>query len=266
MYDRDKILHRLRTNIFGQTLFCLEEIDSTSKYAMQLARDGAPEGTVVCAAYQTMGRGRLNRMWLSKAGQNLLMSIILRPRQEIAAVQKITLAAVNILHDALYDFCKRHGHLELSLSVKWPNDLLADGKKMAGILAESILRDKNIEALVLGFGINLNSRLEDMPPEIQNMATSVVEETNKTVDIERFLPHFLNYFEERYCRLERTDYAHVAENWKKNCPQIGKPIIIRDGNSKTEGIFHDINDNGYLVYKLADGSLNELISGEIEQV
>ena len=263
MPDRKKIMRRLKTTLFGRNLFLLDEIDSTNKYAMKLAREGAPEGTVVFTAYQTAGRGRMNRSWLSSRGENLLTSVILRPKQNIETIQRISLAVAVILLEATQSYLKKYGFPQLDLHLKWPNDLLVGEKKLAGILTESILRESTVEAVITGIGMNLNFRREKMPEEIRHIATSIRMETGKHVDVDRFFTHLLYHFEQAYLKLERNGYAEVVEKWKKYNHQSGREIIVRIGDTVERGRFMDVNNAGHLLYRDDKGRIHEIVSAEI---
>ncbi len=263
MLDRKKIMHRLKTTLFGRNLFLLDEIDSTNKYAMKLAKEGAPEGTVVFTAYQTAGRGRLNRSWFSSRGENLLISLILRPKQNIETIQRISLAVAVILLEATHSYLKKYGYPQLDLRLKWPNDLLVGDKKLAGILTESILRENSLEAVIVGIGLNLNFRAEKMPQEIRHTATSIRIETGKHVDVDRFFTHLLYHFEQAYLKLERNGYADVVDKWKAYNRQEGQDIIIRIGETDEHGRFVDVNSSGHLLYQDDKGRMHEIVSAEI---
>ncbi|MBD3226465.1 MAG: biotin--[acetyl-CoA-carboxylase] ligase [Caldithrix sp.] len=263
----DQIKQKLQTNIFGDKLFYYEEVDSTNARTLQLAREGAPEGTVVLTDFQKKGKGRLNRTWFAPKGENLLVSVLLRPEQEITAVQKITLAMANIVLEVLDKHLKsesktREAH---TISLKWPNDVLIDHKKVAGILSESILKEKHIEALVIGFGINLNTPVKQMPDEIKATTISLIDILGKPVNRERFLCELLLLLEKHYTSLERSNYKNVVKQWKKHCPDIGQKIIITTPGGQETGTFQDINKFGYLVYQTDDGIRKELNAGEIRK-
>ncbi|MGD9488889.1 MAG: biotin--[acetyl-CoA-carboxylase] ligase [Calditrichaceae bacterium] len=263
MLDADRIKKNLTTGIVGENFVFLDKTESTNRYALKLAKEGAPDGTVVCTGYQTGGKGRFDRQWFANPGENMLLSIVVRPEMLIDSVQKITLASAVILIEAIQSYLKSHKISVPDIEVKWPNDLLVQGKKLAGILAESVLRDKKVETLVIGFGLNINSTLEKMPVEIRNMATSLIENTKKTIQIEDFISHFLNLFEKRYLELERTNYNHVVSEWKRHCKQFGHTIKIKTLDGTTESVFHDIDENGLLIYRLKNGKYKTLHSGEI---
>jgi BirA family transcriptional regulator, biotin operon repressor / biotin---[acetyl-CoA-carboxylase] ligase len=264
--DLDKIKRHLKTSLFGKNIYFFDELDSTNSYAMKLAREGAPEGTIVLTDFQKAGKGRLDRQWYAKKGENLLVSLLLRPELEVDAVQKITLATATILIASIRQFLKNRHYKISGLEVKWPNDLLLHGKKLGGILAESKLHDKKIEALVLGIGMNINTPVSAMPAEIRNHATSLIEIVDKPLSVESFLSLFLKHFEERYEKYERTNYAGVVKEWKKYCQQIGKPILIHAPDAEERGHFHDVDSNGYLIYRDKEGKLHRLITGEIEKI
>lgn len=255
---------KLKTSIFGQNMFYFSETESTNDYCLKLARDGAPEGTVVVADYQKQGKGRLNRSWFSAKGENLLVSILLRPQQDIESLQKITLASASILIDTFLIYLKKHKLDKIKFNVKWPNDILVGNEKIAGILAESILQEKHINALVVGFGINLNARSDTMPTEIRKRATSLAETIGQPVNIEDFFAELMYHLERSYVRLERSDYNSVVSTWKKQCRQIGKPIIVSTIDGDEEAVFHDVNEDGHLLYKRENGEIAELIAGEIK--
>lgn len=263
--DCAEIKAHLRTSIFGQNLICLDEIDSTNSYVLKMAREGEPEGLVVCAEFQSAGKGRLNRKWLANAGENLLFSMLVRPEREVDDVQKITLAAATVLVENIRDFLHRR-HLQARINVKWPNDVLLNDRKVCGILAESVLRDKKIEALALGFGINVNTPVAQMPAELHETAASLIGVTKKPINREKFLIGFLSRFEKAYVRLERTNYDDVVADWKKNCNQFGSRIIVSTPDREEEVIFEDVSESGYLLYRTKSGKVNALVAGEIKKV
>ncbi len=263
MLDCDKVRADLRTSIFGRTLYCFQVIDSTNAYLLTLARDGAPEGTVVQADFQTAGHGRQQRKWFSAPGQNLLFSILLKPELEIDYSKKIMLATAIILANTIENYLQTHQLDPVQISFKWPNDLLVNGKKLSGILAESILRDKKIEAMVLGIGINLNEPVEKMPSEIRDIATSLRSITGQPINREEFLCLFMQEFEKNYERFERNFYDRVVDEWKERCDQFGQKVTIRTPFGEEIGIIKDVNESGYLVYEDQKGVLKALIAGEI---
>ncbi len=265
MLGCDKVRVNLQTSIFGRTLYCFQVIDSTNAYLLSLARDGAAEGTVVQADFQTAGRGRKERKWFSAPGKNLLFSILLKPELEIDYSKKIVLAVAIILAETIKQYLNAHNIEPIDISFKWPNDLMVNGRKLSGILAESILRDKKIVAMVIGIGINLNEAQEDMDPEIRDTATSLYQLTGQIIDREEFLTIFLRQFEKDYERFERNFYHQVVDEWKAHCEQIGKKVLISTPFGEEEGVVKDINESGYLIYEDRKGVEKALIAGEIKK-
>lgn len=266
MLNKDRLNEKLNTNLFGKHMFCLEEIDSTNNEILKLAREGAPEGTVVCADYQTAGRGRRGRKWLAAPGQNLLFSLLLRPVREVDMSQKITLAAAVILAGAIEKYLTNYHNIEVNIRLKWPNDLLVKGKKVSGILAESILREKKIEALALGFGINVNTPAEAQPDKLKHSALSLTDLVKAPLDRESLLAEILNFAEKSYLVLERSNYKKVVPDWKKRCDQFGQRVRINIAGDIFDAQINDINHQGRLIYQTDDGQKHELIAGDVEKV
>ena len=255
----------LLTNpLFGNQVICLDTVDSTNTYILKLAQDGAPEGTVVTAEYQTSGRGRMDRKWFSEREKNLLFSLLLRPELSIDYVQKITLAVGYYLAESIEAYFKDHDLGPIRIDLKWPNDLLVDGKKVAGILVESILRDKKITALAIGCGVNVNAPLEELPQKVRHNAVSLKELGGKELDREKLMAEFLNRFAEAYERLERTYYHNVVKMWKTRCKQFNQEVLIHTPDGEERAVFMDVNEDGYLIYKNSYGKLKRLVSGEVK--
>ncbi|NOX88011.1 MAG: biotin--[acetyl-CoA-carboxylase] ligase [Calditrichaeota bacterium] len=265
MLNCDKVRGSLNTSIFGRSLYCFQVIDSTNSYLLTLAREGAPEGTVVQAEYQTSGRGRKERKWHAAPCKNLLFSILVRPEIEIDFSQKITLATAIVLAETIDRYLKDSGVAPVDITFKWPNDLLVGGLKLSGILAESILREKKILALVLGVGINLNETKDQFDPALKNQATSLIQLTGQTINREKFLCMFLEQFEKDYERFERNLYREVVHEWKQRFTQIGKKVLVSTPFGDEEGIIRDVDESGYLVYEDKVGRLRSLVTGEIKK-
>jgi len=124
----------------------------------------------------------------------MIISIILRPKTEVVFVQRITLATALILKDYINSFVKMTGLDSIKINVKWPNDLLVNGKKIAGILAQSILREKEVETLIIGIGLNINEKQSSFPRELQDQVSSLISETGKPINLDRFIAGFISFF------------------------------------------------------------------------
>jgi len=266
MLDIEQIKKSQKTSIFGKYIYYFPEIDSTNNYAQRLAQEGAPEGTIVITDFQTMGKGRLDRTWESSKDLNILMSVILRPKLKIEQVVKITLATTEILIVSLEKFLTRLKEANLNFSVKWPNDVLANGKKIAGILTESTLREKDIIYIIVGIGLNVNQEISDLSQNLRKGATSLFAETNQTFHRETLISEIITEFEKQYFHLERTNYNQVLHNWKNRCEHLGKEIEIETHVAVEKGKFQDITENGIILYTPEKDVEKELIASTIKSV
>jgi len=266
MIDLKKIKKQQKSSIFGKYTYFLPEIDSTNAYAKRLALGGAPEGTVVLTDFQSEGKGRLNHIWESSRDVNILISLILRPRLNIDQVLKLTLASAVIIINSLKKNLKRSRTNKLDFNVKWPNDILANGKKIGGVLMESTLREKEVLFVLIGIGLNINQEITKLSADIHDTATSLYAETGKIFEREKIIADLLYHFEREYFKMERTNYNNVIRDWKKYCTHIGKKISIESHAGKETGVFHDINQKGLLLYRTDTGQDKELITGSIKHI
>jgi BirA family biotin operon repressor/biotin-[acetyl-CoA-carboxylase] ligase len=266
MLDLNRIKKLQKSSIFGKYNYYLPEIDSTNAYAKRLAIGGAPEGTVVMTDYQTEGKGRLGHFWESSRDVNILLSLILRPRLNIDHAIKITLATAVIIISALKKSLKNTSSGKIDFTVKWPNDILANGKKVGGILMESMLREKEVLFVVVGIGLNINQDPAHFSKEVQKTATSLFAETGLNLERERIIAGFLSTFEKEYFHLERTNYNQVIRNWKRHCTHLGQEIVIETHTGKESGTFLDVNQRGILLYRSGSGEEKELVTGSIKHV
>ncbi len=266
MIDIARIKKQQKTSIFGKYIYHLPEIDSTNSYAQGLAQGGAPEGTVVLADFQTEGKGRQNHIWESTRESNILMSLILRPRLRIDKVLKITLATADILISSLEKVLDRTSYTKPVFTVKWPNDILANGKKIGGVLTESSLREKEVVFVIVGIGLNINQDLSELSTDTRGIATSLLHEVNEYFERESIIAEIIHEFEKKYFNIERTDYSGVIEKWKKRCTCEGREIEIETHAGIERGQYLDINDNGALIYRSENGVEKELVSGSIKYI
>jgi BirA family biotin operon repressor/biotin-[acetyl-CoA-carboxylase] ligase len=266
MLDIEQIKKSQKTTIFGKYIYFFPEIDSTNNYAQRLAQEGAPEGTVVLCDHQTEGKGRHDRIWESSKDSNILMSVILRPKLKIEQVVRITLATSEIIICSLDKFLSKLKIGNIKFSVKWPNDVLANGKKIAGILTESNLREKDIVYIIIGIGLNVNQDISELSNSLRVNTTSLFLETNQKFVREILISEILTEFEKQFFNLERTNYDQVLENWKNRCDHIGKDIEIETHVSVEKGKFKDVTEKGILLYIPEEDLEKELIAGTIKSV
>lgn len=238
----------MTTPVAAPALVRLGRVDSTQTVAFALAADGAADRTVVVAQAQTAGRGRHGRLWLDEPGASLLTSIILRPRLEPARLPTLSLAAGVAVVEAL----ERVTGLKPRL--KWPNDVLVDGRKLAGILLES--RISSSPLVVLGIGVNLAQRV--FPADLAERATSVRLATGRRVDADALLTALLESLDAWRTRLETEGWAPIRERWRALTETLGRRVSI-DG---VEGVAVDVDEDGALI--VAEGDVRRrVVAGEV---
>ncbi len=232
-----------------------DEVDSTNRLAIELAREGAPEGTAVVAERQTAGRGRLGRTWESPARLNLYLSVILRPELSPVEVPRLTLAAAVAVADAIA------ATTGLRPEIKWPNDVLLGGRKACGILTELEAEAERVRFVVVGIGVNLNALPDDFPPELRAKATSLAMEIGRPVDRAAFAGALLGALDEVYGEMLRGGFAAVRERYEAWHGLPGRVVSV-EGGPRLEGVVRGIDDEGALLVETADG-VRRVLSGEV---
>ena len=257
-----EISEELKTKVLGRNIIYLDKIDSTNNYAKRIALEGCEEGTLVVADYQTNGRGRLGRGWSSPNKKGIWMSLVLRPNIPFEEVQMITLAASVAVVQALYDIA------QIKAGIKWPNDIIINGKKVCGILVEMNMEIESINFLVLGIGVNVNQQKEDFPEELLDKATSL-KMYLETLGMQKILKRseliaaILLKFEEIYDKVKCGDFEYVISEWRKYSVTLGKEVSIIYKNQQFRGVAQDITKDGKLIVKCEDGTVKEVFSGEV---
>jgi BirA family biotin operon repressor/biotin-[acetyl-CoA-carboxylase] ligase len=227
-----------------------EELDSTNVLAMHLAREGAPEGLVVVADHQTSGRGRLGRTWEAPPGSSLLVSILFRPGPMLPPERgHLLTAAVGLAAAAA---CESLTGVPPDL--KWPNDLLVGGRKLAGILAESDLSGGQLAAVVVGLGLNVSSA----PPGFE--AISLAEAAHGAVapDPGALLDAVLHEIDQRY-----PDFEQIADEFRRRCETLGRRVKVELGHETLVGTAVDLSDEGHLGVEDSEGRLRWIAAGDV---
>jgi len=228
----------------------LGRVASTQTIALALAAEGAPDGTAVIADSQAAGRGRRGRAWVDEPGASLLASIVMRPRLEPARLPGLSLTAAVAVADAL---TRTAG---VTPRLKWPNDVLVGGRKLAGILLETRLSGDQATT-ILGVGVNLSQRV--FPPELVAKATSVWLVSGRLVDRDSLLTALLDALGEWRRRLERQGFAPIRKRWRALADTLGRTVTV-DGIS---GVAVDVDADGALVVADADGRRRRVVAGEV---
>ncbi|MFR8713128.1 biotin--[acetyl-CoA-carboxylase] ligase [Anaerotignum lactatifermentans] len=256
MYNKRELEQGLKTKTMGQTIYFYEETDTTNNRARELALEGAPEGTLVVAEKQTAGRGRRGKVWESPLGTGIWMSLVLRPQIAPAEASVLTLLCGLATAEAI------EAETGLSAGIKWPNDILINGKKAVGILTEMDCEMSEVHFVIPGIGINVNTA--SFPPEIAEIATSLYLECGKTVSRRRLVHKVLERLEEHYETFLRTgSFAAMLEDYRKRCITLGKEVHVL-GREPFFAEALDITPEGELLVRRADNGKEEVVfSGEV---
>jgi len=236
-----------------------DTLESTSHVARQMARGGAPAGTLVVADGQSGGHGRKGRPWFSPPGMNLYFSAVLRPTDlDPQHIPLITLMAGVALCRGLQPLLGGR-----RATLKWPNDVLIDSNKVAGVLTEMSTTGRRVDYAILGVGINVNQPVEMWPPDLQAKATSLYAATGEIRPRAHILFQVLSHLGAGYARLQRGERAECIAAWKRVASTLGHPVHIRCGAEELTGIARDIDAAGALVIEQSDGTWHTVSAGEL---
>jgi BirA family biotin operon repressor/biotin-[acetyl-CoA-carboxylase] ligase len=262
MLDVYNIKRHLRTKKIGRQIYYYEEVDSTNIMGHQLARAGAPEGSLLLAEYQTAGKGRLGRHWFAKKGENLLMSIILRPEIDINKLHLMTFLASIVIIKSLQFYLNHFDLPGVDFRVKWPNDVLVRGKKIAGVLSECKSTRKKADYVIVGMGINLNQVFQYQDSDLGLTATSLRMESKHRINRENFLTILLTQFDDYYLNTSSEKYETVLTDWREYWDGRYSQVKIDNGHTYHIGFVEDISTDGTLLLKSESGSMTKISSGE----
>jgi BirA family transcriptional regulator, biotin operon repressor / biotin---[acetyl-CoA-carboxylase] ligase len=254
----DEIRLGLKTSFIGQSIHYEDVVDSTQKIAYRLAYEQALDGTVVVAEEQTAGRGRMERKWHSPRYTGIWMSIILRPKIPLAKAPQLTLIAAVAVVQAIEELT------ELSPQIKWPNDILVQGKKLTGILTELQAEADQINSVIIGMGINVNQKREDFPADLQELATSLSIEQGQPISRSAMIRSVLTHLEKLYLLYLEKGFYPIKLLWEGYAISIGKTIRARTLTNVVEGIALGITDDGVLKLKDIEGNIHLIYSADIE--
>jgi BirA family biotin operon repressor/biotin-[acetyl-CoA-carboxylase] ligase len=252
MLHAPELLQRLDGLRLGRPLYLFQEIGSTNDYAKRLAEGGAPAGALVLAEAQTHGRGRAGRDWLTPPGSALALSLILRPAlPAVQAARLVMLAGVA----ACAALAQAAG---LRAALKWPNDVLISGKKVAGILVETALRGETLDYAVLGLGLNV--RWSPAPEQVDFPATHVEAEAGRAVERERLLYALLAQLDAHYPALLS---GAIFEDWRARLTMLDTPIELRTEAETLAGRAEGVTPEGALIFRAASGEVREVLAGDV---
>lgn len=250
----------LDTNLVGRQIHCETEINSTNQLAQQLAAQGAPEGLVVLAEAQLAGRGRMGRRWESPAGINVYCSILLKPQIPPRQAPQLTFLSAVATAEALKDL---YG---IDARVKWPNDILVGGRKIAGLLNELSAETEQIHALVLGIGINVNMTAAQFPDELRYPATSVLIETGDLHPRLALVRLLLQKIDDLYTEFLAEGFAPLRRRWESLFDLLDRQVEVDLGKRCISGVVGGLESDGALKIFLPDGSIERVMAGDVRPI
>jgi BirA family biotin operon repressor/biotin-[acetyl-CoA-carboxylase] ligase len=243
--------------VIGRDIRVFEETTSTNDVIEKLARDRVREGVVVFAESQSKGRGRLGRKWISPPRKGLWFSVLLRPALRPAAATQLTIAAATALFRAI------QAQTGLPPQIKWPNDILIRGKKVAGILTELNAELDRVNYVILGIGVNVNTNAAEFPAEFRKLVSSLRIETGHRQNRAELAVNILRELDRDYGRITAGKFEALADEWEKNCSTLGQRVVIRAGDRKIEGRAESLDADGALLLRTQHGHLERIVGGDV---
>lgn len=253
----EEIHPHLETEQFGRQIRYVDSTPSTQNIAHQWAKEGAPEGAVVIAEEQVQGRGRMGKAWHSPPRTGIWMSLILRPPILLAEASQLTLLASVGIQEAI---SKETG---LSAKIKWPNDILVQGKKVCGILTEIRGEHDQVHYVIVGIGMNVNTEAKDFPEELKNVGTSLAIETGRKVHRAFLVATILKELEQTYFHYLQEGFSPIRRKWEQIAGMLGHVVTARSMQSTITGLAEHINEQGALLIRTSSGIV-PVYSAEIE--
>lgn len=248
----------LTTKAYGKRIDYIETCASTQFIAHDEAQNGAPDGTVIISEEQTSGKGRMSRPWESTLHKGIWMSVITRPALTPQQAPQMTLVAAVAVTRAI------HAVTGLDPHIKWPNDILLNGKKVTGILTELQADPDRVKAIILGIGINVNQTEDDFPDELKPIATSLQIANGKPVNRAELIAKTLHYLEMYTEMYESNGFGPIKLLWESFSDTTGRRIRAVMLNETIEGVATGITEEGMLELKLNDGTIRGIYSADIE--
>jgi BirA family biotin operon repressor/biotin-[acetyl-CoA-carboxylase] ligase len=251
-----EISNGLATKLMARKIYAYKSVQSTNAIANQLALSGEPEGTLVIAEHQTRGRGRRGRKWYSPEELGIYCSVILKPQIHPTLAPGISLITAVALADSILLYG------DLDVRIKWPNDVLISGKKVAGILTELSAEIDRIKYVITGVGVNINHRRRDFPENLKTTAYSLRLALNKIISRTEFVQNFLRNFEKEYEKFKKYGLSKSRKPILKYSSLINTGIRLRIGRKTISGNVIDIDESGRLVVE-SEGITRVFNAGEV---
>lgn len=255
LLSKQSIRAGLRASSVGHELVFLPEVGSTNEVARRLGQEGAAEGTVVVADYQSGGRGRLGRRWEAPPGTSLLLSLLFRPPLAPAQMQRLTMACGLAVADAI------GSQTGLEVGLKWPNDVVLGDQKVGGILTELEVQGSAVAFAVVGIGLNVNLDPDALGKDLLVQATSLSQALGRPVPRLPLLLALLEAAEARYLALRQGLSPH--REWAARLATLGHRVTVSDAGRSLEGVAEGVDANGALQLRLDDGQLETVWAGDV---
>lgn len=255
----DRIRQEMRVETVGRHIYLFGEISSTNAILQKLAKAGAREGTVVLAEAQTAGRGRRGKVWFSPAGVNLYVSVLFRPRLTLSEVLVFSFIAPLAMFDAIQE----EG---VEPAIKWPNDILLERKKVAGIFSQTSVSGDRVDFVILGAGVNLNVEREALRSALGSAAHSAIslrEATAREIDRNAFTARFLTLLDEWFQIYLCRGATVILQAWRDRDITTGRRVEVREEPARFEGRAVGVNREGDLVVQDSGGQVRRVVTGEV---
>ena len=254
----DDLTSRLgNVSVIGRKIIVLSETTSTNDEIEKAAHANRDEGLVVFAESQTQGRGRRGRSWSSPARKGLWFSILLRPQLAPDECTQLTVATATALVRAIRSVTG------VTVEIKWPNDLLVRGKKLAGILTELSAELDHVRYVIIGIGIDCNQTASDFPRELRAIATSLKLTVGKPISRTDLAVTVLRELDFDYARIRDGDFNSIAEEWAAHCGTLGRQVDIEVGQRRITGRAEALDESGALLLRSKHGQVERVISGDV---
>jgi BirA family biotin operon repressor/biotin-[acetyl-CoA-carboxylase] ligase len=239
---------------FIKKIHVFDGLASTNHSAKELALQGAGEGTVVIAQTQSKGRGRFDRVWQSPKG-GVYLSFLLRPKTPVEKTSMLAFVAALAVTQAVRSY-------NIPARIKWPNDVLVHGKKIAGILLESETSGSQGSYVIVGIGVNLNTNPAQLSVEVRKQSTSIRKEHGSTVEYYEFLNTLFLQFDRFYRLFSAGKFEHIIDEWKRYSDTLGKSVRVQATSATILGVAVDVDSSGFLLVKTQDGKIVRVTSGD----
>ena len=254
----DDLLARLGSSrVIGRDIRVFQETTSTNDVVERLGLDGVAEGIVVFAERQTAGRGRLGRQWISPAGCGLWFSVLLRPKLAPMATTQLTVASAVAVARGI------QSQTPLLPQIKWPNDILLNGRKVCGILTELSAELDRVHHVTLGIGLDVNQTKEELPPELRAIATSLRLESGRSWPRADIALAILKELDSLYAQIGAGKFAKISDEWAARCTTLGERVRIRLGDRVFRGTAEALDDEGALLIRTEHGRLERILGGDV---